>query len=56
MPDRKVAQAYYLPAELIRWVNAWSEVEKRSRSWVVEQALTRYRKDVEAVQRDADPA
>lgn len=48
MPDSKTAQAYYLPAELIRWVNMHADTVNHSRSWVVELALNRYRKDVEA--------
>lgn len=48
MPDSKVAQAYYLPSELIRWVNAHADDLNHSRSWVVERALSQYRKAIEA--------
>jgi predicted transcriptional regulator len=46
-----VTQAYYLDADLIRWVNMQADAAGRSRSWIVEQALSRYRKGVEEAQR-----
>jgi predicted transcriptional regulator len=41
--DSKKAIAYYLPEDLIRWVNIQAESERRSRSYIVERALNRER-------------
>ena len=33
------AMAYYLPEDLILWVNAQAIIERRSRSYIVQRAL-----------------
>jgi predicted transcriptional regulator len=49
--DTKKAIAYYLPRDLILWVNAQAAAERRSRSYIAERALNRERAALEAAAR-----
>jgi predicted transcriptional regulator len=50
--DTKKSYGFYLPAELVQWVNMQADAERRPRSYIVERALTRERAALEAAARD----